>query len=87
MVAELTDGVVTAQETVGNPGHEPGRLPRMLRELGVDAIVAGGMGPRAQLLFDEFGIEVITGISGPVADALAQLATGDLRPGESTCEH
>jgi len=87
VIAELDDGAVTAQETMASPGHEPGQLPRMLNELAVDAIVAGGMGPRAQLFFDQFGIQVITGVSGPVADVLAQLAAGELKAGESTCEH
>jgi predicted Fe-Mo cluster-binding NifX family protein len=87
MIAQVDDGAVTEQGTVANPGHEPGYLPRMLNELGVDAIVAGGMGPRAQVLFEHFGIQAIPGVSGPVADVLAQLAAGELKPGESTCEH
>lgn len=87
VVAELDDGAVTREESMANPGHEPGRLPRMLNELGVDTIVAGGMGPRARAIFEQFGIAVIIGVSGTVAEALRQLATGDLEPGESTCEH
>ena len=87
VIADLAHGAVSGQETMDNPGHEPGRLPRMLHGLGVDTIVAGGMGPRAQLLFEEFGIAVIAGVSGPVGDALSRLAAGELSPGESTCDH
>ena len=87
VIAELDDGAVTAEETVPNPGHEPGLLPRMLNQMGVGTIVAGGMGPRAVALFEQFGIAVIAGVSGPVAETLEQLAAGELTPGESTCEH
>ena len=43
------------------PQHEPGMLPRWLKGLGANAIIAGGMGSRAQGLFAEEGIQVIVG--------------------------
>ena len=39
------------------PPHEPGVLPKWLHEKGVNVIIAGGMGNRAQGLFAENGIE------------------------------
>lgn len=87
VIAEIDDGQVREQQRVANPGHEPGRLPALLHSLGVEQIVAGGMGPRAVALFDNCGIAQITGVRGPVGDALAKLANGTLEGGESACHH
>ena len=59
--------VNTAQRTILNtrqidpPPHEPGLLPRWLHEQGVNLVIAGGMGGRAQAIFAEQRIEVIVG--------------------------
>jgi predicted Fe-Mo cluster-binding NifX family protein len=86
-LADIEDGQVVKSEIVANPGHEPGFLPGYLAERGVNCIVAGGMGPRAHGLFAERQIETIVGVSGSVAAALEALAKGELKGGESTCDH
>jgi predicted Fe-Mo cluster-binding NifX family protein len=86
-LAELVNGDPVRRHSVPNPGHAPGRVPLYLKEAGADCIVAGGMGRQAQVLFEQFGIEVIMGVSGSVEDAVAQLAAGKLRDGKSTCDH
>ena len=48
------------------PEHEPGLLPAWLADKGAGFIIAGGMGSRAQQLFAEQGVTVITG--APVAE-------------------
>ena len=53
--------------------------------MGVEAIVAGGMGMRAQELFQQMGIEAIAGISGPIDETIEKLAAGKLEGGESLC--
>lgn len=55
--------------------------------LGVEVIIAGGMGPRARELFAERDIEAIIGASGPVDQVLEDYAAGKLVTGESACEH
>lgn len=86
-IAEINDGRVAGVQTIANPGHEPGFLPAYLAELGVHAVIASGMGPRAVGLFQERGITVHLGVSGPVHPALEAFARGELQTGESTCEH
>lgn len=86
-LAEIVDGAVTARQVAANPGHEPGALPRYLHELGVNLVVAGGAGPRAIELLSEYGIEAAMGVTGPVDDVLARIASGQLERGESTCDH
>lgn len=86
-IADVSDGKVFGQTVISNPGHEPGRLPRMLAGLDVDWIVAGGMGRRAEALFAEAGIRTVVGVQGAVREALEDFASGRLTPGESLCEH
>lgn len=87
VIADIDDGKVVARERIDNPGHEPGRLPAMLNDLGVERIVAGGMGPRAIGLFENYGIDQVTGVHGTVEETLARLSDGSLEGGESACHH
>ena len=86
-IVDVEDGQTSGQQRLPNPGHEPGFLPEYLAERGVNCIVAGGMGPRAQMLFDQQKIQTVVGISGTVAEAIEALCRGELRSGESMCEH
>ncbi len=54
---------IVGKEEVVPPPHEPGLLPRWLNEKGVNIVIAGGMGTRAQQIFEQFGIQVVTGAS------------------------
>lgn len=87
VIAEIGDGTVGERERITNPGHEPGRLPALLHDHGVECIVAGGMGPRAIGLFDAYGIAQVTGVQGSIEAALEKLADGSLEAGESACHH
>jgi len=80
--------VITKLNHVTPPPHAPGLLPRWLHELGATVIIAGGMGGRAQALFAENGITVITGapIDEPAALVSAYLAN-TLVTGDNTCDH
>jgi predicted Fe-Mo cluster-binding NifX family protein len=86
-IVEIADGTIQRRELLPNPGHEPGFLPGYLAERGVTCIVAGGMGPRAQALFDQQNIQTIVGISGTIEETLQALLRGELKGGESLCEH
>lgn len=78
-------GKVTAKEVISNPGHEPGFLPQFLHQQGVDTIIAGGMGPRAEALFQQVKIRPILGVSGTVDEVTEQLCRDTLEAGKSTC--
>ena len=86
-IAVIEDGEVIQREHIENPGHEPGLLPKLLNEMDVDIIVAGGMGPRAQGFFDDFDIKTITGVSGDIDEAIEAIAWGRLTPGDDACNH
>lgn len=78
---------IREKEVIPNPGHKPNFLPGYLQELGVDVIIAGGMGVKAQKLFAEAGINAILGIAGPTEQVAEQYVEGALQEGVSTCEH
>lgn len=84
---EVEGSRVLSQEFVPNPGHQPGFLPRFLGDKGVHWVIAGGMGPRAQQLFAEQGIEYVVGVTGEVEEALKGFLQNELADGASLCEH
>ena len=70
------------------PAHEPGLLPRWLHDQGVNLVIAGGMGGRAQGIFAENGIEVVVGAPAePPESIVRSYLDGKLRPGENICDH
>ncbi len=76
------------REYLTPPPHEPGVLPQWLHEQGVNAVIAGGMGQRAQQLFAQNGIEVIVGAPDADPDEIvAAYLGGTLRAGENVCDH
>jgi predicted Fe-Mo cluster-binding NifX family protein len=85
-LVDIVDCEVKEKTVIPNPGHHPGFLPKFFNEMGVGAIVAGGMGMRAQELFQQLGIEAIPGVSGPIEEAIEKLSAGTLKGGESLCQ-
>jgi len=86
--ADMEAKKIVAKTTVKAPPHEPGLLPKWLGERGVKLIIAGGMGSRAQGLFAERGIEVVTGAPCEAPEALVlSYMNGTLESGANVCDH
>ncbi|MDI6890263.1 MAG: NifB/NifX family molybdenum-iron cluster-binding protein [Thermodesulfovibrionales bacterium] len=85
-IVDIKDGRVTHKEVIANPGHQPGFIPQFLHQRGVECIVAGGMGMRAQGFFAEAGIQTILGASGKIDFVIKELQKGTLKGGESLCK-
>ncbi len=86
-LVDVENGRVTAKATIPNPGHQPGFIPRFLHEKGVNVVLTGGMGPRAQDIFQQLGIKTLQGVSGPVDNVIKQFLSGTLEAGPSSCDH
>jgi predicted Fe-Mo cluster-binding NifX family protein len=86
-IVEIEAGKVLKRDEVANPGHQPGFIPKFLNDRGVECIVTGGMGHRAMALFNEFGIQTILGVEGNIDNAIEKLSRGELKGGESICQH
>jgi len=85
-IVEIENKKVVNKEIIDNPGHHPGFLPQFLHEKGVKAIVAGGAGARAAMLFQEKGIDLVLGISGTIDEVVDKITKGTLQGGESLCD-
>jgi ATP-binding protein involved in chromosome partitioning len=70
------------------PPHEPGTFPKWLHEQGATIIIAGGMGSRAQSLFNQNDIQVVVGAGGGDPDSIVRnFLEGCLETGANVCDH
>ena len=87
-IFETENNQIIKRESVPNPGHKPGFLPNFLNDMGVNVIIAGGMGGSAINIFNDKGIEVITGAQGSAEVAANSYLQGALESTGSVCnEH
>jgi len=85
---ELQQRQLSGRQDVAAPPHEPGLLPGWLAEQGVEMIIAGGMGQRAQDLFLQNGITVYVGAPAVEPELLVQnFMAGSLSLGSNCCDH
>ncbi|MEE8591776.1 MAG: NifB/NifX family molybdenum-iron cluster-binding protein [Spirochaetia bacterium] len=85
---DVEDQSIHSREDLTPPPHEPGLLPRWLKEKGVTLVIAGGMGQRAQAIFEQAGIEVICGAPSQEPDeVLNSYLKGTLETGDNACDH
>lgn len=79
---------ILKREDVAAPPHQPGLLPVWLGERGVNHIIAGGMGQRAQGLFGERSIQVTVGAASETPEKLVSaFLAGTLQLGGNACDH
>ncbi len=79
---------ILSKQMLPPPPHEPGVLPRWLSEQGVNLVIAGGMGARAQGFFSQFGIDVLVGAPVDEPEAVVQAwLDGTLQLGGNVCDH
>jgi ATP-binding protein involved in chromosome partitioning len=85
---ETASGKIKRSSMLTPPPHEPGLLPKWLHEQGANIILAGGMGTKAQELFNQKGIKVITGAPMDSPESLVnQYLSGSLVTGDNVCDH
>ncbi len=85
---EVTDGAVTAGEVVPTNGTGHGALADMLRGLGADTLICGGIGGGAQAALEAAGIRLFAGAEGDPDEAVRMLLAGTLPAvGEANCDH
>jgi len=87
-LVDVADGAVVGHEIVDAPPHQPGLLPSWLAERGVNVVIAGGMGHRAQGLFAAAGITVVIGAPSLEPDEVVRrYLTNALETGANPCDH
>jgi len=87
ILVDLDGQEVKQVNAVANPNygrHAPGTVPTFIQNQGADVMLAGGMGRRAIALFQQYGIQAVTGAAGSVRHALEQYLGGE-RQGAEPC--
>lgn len=76
------------REDVDAPPHQPGLLPPWMAERGVNLIIAGGMGLRAQELFAKQRIDIVLGAPTDTPEKLIEdYLAGFILTGDNPCDH
>jgi predicted Fe-Mo cluster-binding NifX family protein len=88
VLVDLDDHDVQGVQEVDNPyygHHQPGQVPALINSLGANVMLTGGMGGRAIMFFEQFGIEGVTGAYGTVRQSLERYLGGQLK-GAAPCK-
>ena len=87
-IVEIQDNKVVKEEYITPPVHQPGVYPKFLADHGVEVIISGGMGQRAQDLFAQNSIEVCVGVNADSPQQLVkQYLEDQLETGQNLCDH
>ena len=88
ILVDVENHNITGIQEVDSPfygHHQPGQVPGFIDSLGADVMLAGGMGGRALLFFQQFGIEGVTGAYGTVRQSVERYLGGELK-GAAPCK-
>ena len=77
-VYEIEDGRVVSSVVVGTNGHGHGALASVLRDIGADVLICGGIGGGAQMALAQAGIRLFGGVGGSCDAAVEALLAGSL---------
>jgi predicted Fe-Mo cluster-binding NifX family protein len=83
LLIDIVDGEITGFKTVRNEhleAHEPGQLPELLATHGVRVLICHRVGRKAISFLNQLGIQVVTGASGKVRNAVEAFLSGALKP-------
>jgi predicted Fe-Mo cluster-binding NifX family protein len=88
VLLDLEGQAVGEVQEVDNPffgNHQPGQVPGFIASLGANVMLTGGMGGRAILFFEQYGIEGVTGAYGTVRQSVERYLGGELK-GAAPCK-
>ncbi|MBE6623550.1 MAG: dinitrogenase iron-molybdenum cofactor biosynthesis protein [Ruminococcaceae bacterium] len=87
-IYEIENGAVVASEVVDTNGSGHGALAQFLCDMGVNALICGGVGMGARIALDEAGIKLMPGVSGSADDAVQSYISGTLNFNpDAQCNH
>jgi predicted Fe-Mo cluster-binding NifX family protein len=85
-IAEIKEGKLINKKIIKNPGHRTGFLPKYLKEKNVEIVITGGAGFRAKEFFEDFGIKLISGISGDIDKVINNFINKEIEDQDNICE-
>ncbi|MCM1022893.1 MAG: hypothetical protein NC395_02395 [Prevotella sp.] len=77
-IYDIADGKIAGSELVSSNGSGHGALAGLLKDLGVNALICGGIGEGAKNALAEAGIAVYGGVTGDADEAAEAFAAGKL---------
>ena len=89
VLVDVADDRIVGFQVVDNPyypNHQPGVIPQFIHSQKANVMIAGGMGPRAIDFFNQYGIDVATGVQGKVRDVVEAYLRNEIQ-GIVPCEH
>ncbi len=90
VLVEAKDGKTISAKTFPNPcfgKHMPGEVPKFMKEIGADIVIAGGIGPLAVKFLNEYQIKMVTGVKGKIEGIVSDYLEGKLKAMENDCSH
>ncbi len=87
VLVDVEDQEIRQVQSVDNPffgNHQPGQVPGFIASHGANVMLTGGMGGRAIMFFQQYGIEGVTGAYGTVQQAVEHYLGGQLQ-GAAPC--
>jgi len=87
VLVDLEGDNVGEVREVDNPyygNHQPGQVPAFIASLEANVMLTGGMGGRAIMFFEQYGIEGVTGAYGTVRQSVERYLGGQLK-GAAPC--
>ena len=93
VLVDIDGQEVNAVTAVDNPyygNHRPGQVPAFINSHSVNVMLTGGMGHRAIMFFEQFGIQPVTGAAGTVRQSLESYLGGAMQgaaPCNESMEH
>ena len=87
-IIETKNQKIINEKNVTPPVHQPGVYPKFLADHGVNVIISGGMGHKAQQHFNQNNIDVCVGVYADLPKNLVErYIAGKLKTGENLCDH
>ena len=87
-IYDVADGKVVSSQVVDTNGSGHGALAGLLEDLGVNALICGGIGGGARIALGEADITIYGGVSGDADEAVETLLAGSLEFNpNATCNH
>ncbi len=77
-VYDIIDGKITDTKVTDTNGNGHGALAGILKNIGADILICGGIGGGAQMALKEAGIRLFGGVSGNADKAVEALIAGNL---------
>lgn len=85
---KIEDGAIESSEVVSTNGQGHGALAGVLKALGAEALICGGIGGGAQNAMKESGIKLFGGVTGSADEAVEAFVAGTLQYQEDiACSH